>query len=41
LGVALYELDASLPKAAAVKPDTVEAIDARVGIRSDSSPVIP
>jgi hypothetical protein len=41
LGVALHELDASLPKAAAVKPDTVKASDARAGIRSDRSPIIP
>jgi hypothetical protein len=41
LGIAIYEREASPLQASAVKPDTVEARDARLGISSDSSPALP
>jgi hypothetical protein len=41
LRMALYELDKEQPRAAAVKPNKLEARDARVGVSSSVSPVLP
>jgi hypothetical protein len=41
LGIAIYEREASPLQGSAVKPDSVEATDARLGISSDRSPAIP
>jgi hypothetical protein len=41
LGIALYDMGGVQQAAAAVKPDTIEALDARARTSSDVSPLVP
>jgi hypothetical protein len=41
LGLAVYEMQAAPVSARAVKPEGIEARDARLGTTSDASPLMP